>query len=290
MDRQLSTETVEGEIALVIDYRPGVSHALDVLQGAMGLIEALERLDNTLLSSIDTSLEPVSILNDVQHSSLKILLARALRKVPDDAINSLDWKKWVGGLLVKGKYILLQRVDADAPEINRAVVELTADYKSAPTLIGYDTPKIADIQDALDGISKARARFPRQAVQIQTEWGDVNLPDTLPAPLDVPLDPNTCTVVVNKGREFFKVKSTDMLGQAQWTVMRNGRGVRVDILHKSWLDRYQQRATPILPGDSLECIFEETITYDANQTEIERKISVIEVMRVITPPVQTTLL
>lgn len=290
MDRQLSIETVEGEIALVIAYKPGVSHAVEVLQGAMGLIEALDALDHVLLSSIDTSLEPVSILNDVQHSSLKILLARALRKVPDDAINSLDWKKWVGGLLVKGKHVLLQRLDADAPEINRAVAELASDYKAAPTLIGYDTPKISDVQDALDLVSRARARFPRQLVQVQTEWGDVTLPDTLPALLDAPINPDTGTIVVNKGREFFKVKSTDMLGQAQWVVMRNGRAVRVDILHKAWLEDYQRRAMPILPGDSLECLFEESITYDENQTEIERKLALIEVLRVITPSVQDALL
>lgn len=290
MDRQLHTETVEGEIALVIAYQPGVSHALDVLQGAMGLIEALDRLDHVLLSSIDTSLEPVSILNDVQHSSLKILLARALRKVPDDAINSLDWKKWVGGLLVKGKHVLLQRLDADAPEINRAVAELAADYKSAPTLIGYETPKIADVQEALDEVSKARARFPRQVVQVQTEWGDVTLPDVLAPISDMPIDPASCTFVVNKGREFLKVKSADMLGQSQWTVMRNGRATKVEILHKSWLDTYQSRATPLLPGDSLDCSFEETITYDSNQNELDRKLAVIEVLRVVTPPTQASLL
>jgi hypothetical protein len=193
-------------------------------------------------------------------------------------------------LLVKGKHVLLQRLDADALEINRAVAELSADYKAAPSMVGYDTPKVSDVQDALDGVSKARARFPHQSVQVQTEWGDVTLPDLLPPSLGEPIDLDACTVVVNKGREFFKVKSTDMLGQSQWSVMRNGRAVRVDILHQSWLESYQRRTTPILPGDSLECLYEESITYDSNQTEIERKLSIIEVLRVLTPPVQDSLL
>ena len=98
MDRELKTESVEGEIALIIDYVAGESLAVDVLQGAMQLIQSLDKLDRVLLSSVDTNLEPVSILNDVQHSSLKMMLARGLRRIPDDPVKSLDWKKWVGRL------------------------------------------------------------------------------------------------------------------------------------------------------------------------------------------------
>jgi GAF domain-containing protein len=137
MNRTLNIESVEGEIALIIEYVPGESEAISVLQGAMQLIEALDGLDHCLLSSINTSLEPVSILNDIQHSSLKILLARALRKIPDELVTNLDWKKWVGGLLVKGKYKLLAHIDADAPVINQVLVELEPEYKAAPALVGY---------------------------------------------------------------------------------------------------------------------------------------------------------
>lgn len=289
MERVLESESVEGEIGLVIEYQPGISYAVDVLQGAMGLIQSLDRLDHALLSSIDTSLEPVSILNDVQHSSLKILLARALRKIPDDHLGSLEWKKWVGGLLVKGKHVLLQKLDADAPEINRAVASLTADYQSAPGLIGYEPPNTSAVQDALDGVSKARALFPRQVVRIQTELGDVLLAESF-APPELPINLESLTSVVNKGHEFFKIKSVDMLGQSQWTVLRNGRSVKVDILHRSWLEAYQQRATPLLPGDSLECAFEETVVYDGNQNEIERKLAIVEVLRVVSPPFQNRLI
>lgn len=289
MDRTLDVEKVEGEIALVIQYKPGESHALDVLQGAMALIESLDRLDHVLLSSVSTSLEPVSVLNDVEKSSLKLLLARALRSVPDEHLHSADWKKWLGALLVKGKHVLLQRIDGDAPEIMHGVALLADDYKSAPGLVGYEPPLIADVQDALEGVSKARARFPRQIVRIQTELGDIDLPETLPAPQEVPLDPDKCTFIVNRGREIFKIKQPDMLGNAQWSVLRNGRSVRVEILHKTWLESYQSRGESILPGDSIECLFEETVTYDDRQNEIDRHLAIIEVIRVVSPPHQRSL-
>ena len=93
-------------------------------------------------------------------------------------------------------------------------------------------------------------------------------------------------VVKNSGVEFFKVKFPDMLGVAQWTVLRNNRSIKVDMLHQGWLDAYHRREHLIMPGDSLKCRFEEQISYDINGSELERKLSIIEVLAVISPLAQ----
>lgn len=290
MERTLESQIVEGEVALIIDYLPGKSVAVDVLQGAMRLIEAIDRLDGVLLSSVDTSLEPVSILNDVQHSSLKMMLARALRGVPDEHLGCLEWKKWAGNLLVKGKYKLLQHLDADAPEVRRMLIDLEPEYSNIPQgLIGYTPPAVADVQAALEGVSKARASLPGQTVTIQTELGDIDLPDVAGTEETIE-QVEAQTSVTNSGVEFFKIKSVDMLGKSQWTVLRNQRLVKVDMLHQGWLDAYQQRKFALLPGDSLECRFEETISYDVNHNEVERNLAIIEVIRVVPPPTQHNLI
>lgn len=288
MDRSLNIEYIEGEIALVIEYVPGESEAIAVLQGAMRLIESLDGIDHCLLSSINTSLEPVSILNDVQHSSLKILLARALKSIPDDCISNLDWRKWVGGLLVKGKYTLLKHIDSDAPEINKVLHELENEYKSPPTLIGYSPPRLVDVQDALVRISRARAELGNCPVTIQTEFGDVVIPNTSVPEIDDELI-KPSEYLTNKGREYLKVKSPDMLGNSQWTVVRGGRSIKVDMLHMAWLEHYHQGKISILPGDSLDCSFEETILYDGERNEIGRRLSVIEVFSVVRTPKQSAL-
>jgi len=290
IDRFLDAQTVEGEIGLVIDYKPGKAVAVDVLQGAMDMIHALDKLDATLLSSVDTSLEPVSVLNDVQHSSLKMMLARALRNVPDEQLRNLEWKKWVGGILVKGKYKLLSMIDADAPEIRQALIELEPEYEAPPAkLLGYKPPQVSDVIGALDGVTKARSRLRGQDVTVQTELGDVSIPEPTPdAPLM--LDVESAQTITNSGMELFKVKSLDLLGEAQWTVMRNNRSVKVDMLHKAWLDAYHRREHAILPGDSLKCRFDEKVTYDASGNEVERRLSIVEVMDVVKPPVQNQLL
>lgn len=288
MERILESQTIEGEIGLVIDYQPGKVLAVDVLQAAMGMIHALDQLDAVLLSSVDTSLEPVSVLNDIQHSSLKMLLARALRNTPDELIGNLDWKKWVGGLLVKGKYKLLQKLEADAPEIQQALIELEPLYCEAPAMIGYNPPSVVDVMDALDVVSKARAALPGQLVKVQTELGDVYIPEVTQIAL-TPTAAGEVEFLTNRGIEFFKVKSPDMLGAAQWSVIRNNRAIKVDMLHQNWLDAYHRRERSVLPGDSLKCQYEERIGYDGLGNEVSRSLAVIEVLAVISPPVQTPL-
>lgn len=290
MERILESQMLEGEIGLVIDYEPGKTLAVDVLQAAMGMIQALDKLDSALLSSVNTSLQPVSVLNDVQHSSLKMLLARALRHLPDDAVHNLDWKQWVGGLLVKGKYKLLQNLEADAPEIRATLIELEEDYKSAPVgLLGYTPPTVADVREALDGVIQARAALPGQHMEVQTELGDITIPEAS-FQLDEVLVVGPQQTVTNTGTEFFKIKAPDMLGSSQWQVIRNGRNTRVDMLHQKWLDSYHAREFSILPGDSLKCVYEETITYDDLGNEIERKLAIVEVQEIISPPTQRALI
>ncbi len=209
MDRQLTTESVEGEIALVIDYVAGESSALDVLGGAMALVQSIDGLDRALLSSLGGELEPVSILNDVQHSSLKLLLARALRKVPDEHIKNPDWKKWVGSLLVQGKHRLLQNLEADAPAIEAELKALEPLYHQSPELIGRTPPSVASIQTALQDVRLARAQFGTQNVLVQTELGDIALGFV---PAQAPnLEPAAVAEsITNKLRERLKVRFPDM--------------------------------------------------------------------------------
>jgi len=290
MNRNLKPELVEGEVALVIEYDQGKAHALDVLHGTMQLIEAIDGLDKSLLMGVDTSLEPVSILNDVEHSSLKLLLARAIRAVPDDAINSLEWKKFVGALLVKGKNKLLRKLDPSPSEVQNVLVDLERDFPKIPgSTVGYCAPRVEEVMEALQGVMAARSLFHGHRVLFQTELGDIPLED-YEAPMPVESSAEVVTRKVNRGTEFFKVKSPDMLGASQWTVIRHGKQIHVSILDSSWLDAYHQRKHEVLPGDSLECEFEEQIGYDAEQNEVERRLSIIAVLGVVSPPKQVPLL
>jgi hypothetical protein len=284
-ERQLPLETLEGEIALEIHYQPGRTPALELLQGAMGMIASLDRLDGVLLSGVSSSLEPVSIINDVQHASLKLLLARALRHVPDEQLASLDYQKIVGGLLVLAKHKLLSALSkgADAPEVQNCLAELEPEYKRIPDLAGCQPPQIADVMEALDEVEKARARIPDDRVLVLTEHGDVDLPAREAPP---PANGQPARTLINNARELFKIRSLDLLGDTQWTLIRNNRLVKATILHKAWLADYHARKFALLPGDALLCAFQETIYYDEGGNEIRRALAIVEVKEIIRPPEQ----
>ena len=59
---------------------------------------------------------------------------------------------------------------------------------------------------------------------------------------------------------------------------------------QQWVDAYHSRKFSILPGDSLKCRFEESVTYDASGNELARTLAVIEVLEIISPPVQQKLI
>lgn len=288
MDRLLDVCEAKGEIALTIGYDAGRSPALEILGGAMQMIASLDALDRALLSSVHTELEPVSILNDVQHSSLKILLKRWLRGAPDEILASGDWKRWVGTLLVKGKHMLLAHMDDDAPAIAQALESLRPDYESAPGLVGYDPPSVEKAAAALEEVRSARRLLAGSSVIFQSELGDIALPEA--AHVQDAGDGPAVEHVVNRGREWLKVRFPDMLASAQWTVLRGGRQVRVTILHREWMDAYHRREISLLPGDAIDCEFEETVGYDAAQNEVERRLTIVRVHGVKSPPVQGALL
>ncbi len=175
--RELPIEEVEGEIAIIIDYKVGESEAISVLNGAMSIIEALDEIDKSLLSSVNTSLNPVSILNDIQHSSLKILLKRALKNIPDEEIENLEYRKWIGRLLVRGKHKLLQIIEYEDDEIENALKSLAPEYDRQPNqTTGYDLPDSKVVKRSLNKMRKACASLNDCEVTIQSEDGDIKIP------------------------------------------------------------------------------------------------------------------
>ncbi len=271
MNRTLDIESVEGEIALVIDYQPGESEAISVLTGAMQLIGSLDRLDHCLLSSIDSDLEPVSILNDVQHSSLKILLARVIRHIPDDVISNLEWKKWLGALLVKGKHRLLSSNDTEIPQV---LASLEDDYKNAPnTTAGYAPPSLTDTRAALRQVATARASLTAGKVTVQTELGDILLPLTPTEALPIePPSPISTNVLKD---QVLLIKAAAFEGKRQWQFSDGSTSFGATISDEAFLQRVE-RGEHFGKGDSLVVDYSMTQTLCNGKLSTHREIVVVK--------------
>jgi hypothetical protein len=97
----------KADFCIEIDYEKGSESPSRVFKTMSDLIETFERLDKVLIESIDAKIEPVTIIEDIEAGSIRAWLAYILKRIPDDAIKSLDPKKVIGEYLVRGKYAVL---------------------------------------------------------------------------------------------------------------------------------------------------------------------------------------
>ncbi len=94
----------EADFAIDIDFKRGEGNPQRVFRAADKMIQALQRVDEALCASIDTSIKPVMMLEDIEAGSIRIWLKNVLETADDQAIKELDWKPAVGKYLVRGKY------------------------------------------------------------------------------------------------------------------------------------------------------------------------------------------
>jgi len=76
-----------------------------------GLLEAFHQLDVALVKSVDSKIEPMVLLEDIETGSLKAWLSYVLKAVDDQALKELDWKPLIGQYLVKAKYVVVNFLD-----------------------------------------------------------------------------------------------------------------------------------------------------------------------------------
>ncbi|CAN0185224.1 unnamed protein product, partial [Chrysoparadoxa australica] len=147
---------------------------------------------------------------------------------------------------------------------------------------GYFAPEPKEVITALNKFKAARATLPNSKVLIESEDGIVDVPYL---EVDYVVESiNTQDVYESKGRGLFKVKMPDMLSNAMWRVVFNGKSESVKITHSKWIEDYHARRIHIDPHDCLDADYIQRITYDENQLEVENFIELTYIHRVVPPP------
>src|SRR3989339_2241742 len=95
------------DFIIKIDFEKGSRDPSRVFTTMSNLIETFQAIDADLAKTIDVSISPVLILEDVETGSLKSYLRNILESIDDNAIKGFDWKKIVGSYLYKAKYKIL---------------------------------------------------------------------------------------------------------------------------------------------------------------------------------------
>ena len=280
----------DADFAIYIDFVKGEGNAARVFQAADAMIRALQKLDHALCASIDTHIEPVLVLEEIQTGSIKIWLRDALKSADDQALKSLDWKPAVGKYLVRAKYVYIEWANKDGKDgslINLArqlsTIASETDVKHLPD---YAPPSVKDLADATKDIQSAKAYLlPGDRITyLPSPKSGTGL-----APLDFDLSvswaPEELLSVTTKETTKFEnmpmnliVRRPDYLGTAMWEFRHGKQTIAAKIMDGPWLQRFQNRAIDVRPGDALKCLvtIERNYGYDNELLDEKFIISVVE--------------
>lgn len=104
------------DFAFEIDFLKGAGSASRVFSATSDFIRACELLDAELVQSIDSNIQTVMMLEDIEVGSIRTFLKTVCEAVDDDALKNLDWRPLVGQYLVKAKYAVIRWADDEKPE------------------------------------------------------------------------------------------------------------------------------------------------------------------------------
>lgn len=277
----------DADFAFYIDYKRDTGSASRVFAATHDFIKACERLDKELLQSIDSNIETVMVLEDIEAASLKTWLKNALTAADDQALKDLDWRPAVGKYLVRAKYAVLRWVDEnDTPkdlislgrEIKRIASE--TDVKHLPD---YSAPSpdtliraIKDFQGVkdhfIDGdVVKVITSEETHEFNLNIRW---NIDDLEQLAVRE-------TIVFPPAPMILAVKKPDYLGESKWELRHGKRNIQAKIEHTEWLKRFQSRQVDVRPGDALKCSVKIEHLYGHDNELITERYTVTEVMDVL---------
>ncbi len=280
-------EPPKADFAFYIDFKRGEGSPSRVFSATSEFIKACEKFDRELVKSVDSSIETVLILEDIEAASLKTWLRNLVSSVDDDGLKHLDWKRLVGKYLVDAKYATLQFLDDDSgprdlPQLSRRIQQIAAatDVRHLPD---YAPPSPRALLAALKDFQHVKETLSEgdRAAYI-SEDGTVEL--RLSLRMDV--DEIEALAVSRSFKSpptpmILAVKKPDYLGTSQWDVRLGRRTIQAKILDVAWLNRFQAREVDVRPGDALQCMVEIEHLYGHDNELIAEHYTVITVIDVL---------
>ena len=256
------------------------------------LMDALARFDRDLVKSVDVTIEPVLLLEDVEAGSIKSWVSTILRSTDDDAIRSGDWKKVVGDYLVKGKYFLLEKLHGVETitqprlldEIQSGLL-LEAEKTNVRMLPGYApmsrtqiAAHVADLTSSLEYLEEGDAALfeSRDGTpipfnrRIRVDEGEIN-------------EMLATRTILNEIEMILKVKKPDFLGNSMWDFNHEGHPLSASILDQGWLTEFREKGLGVRPGVALRSLVRLEVSYDDENEALPARYALLKVYEVIPP-------
>ena len=249
-----------------------------VFAATRDFVQACEQLDRGLVSSIDSNIEPVMMLEDIGAGSLKTYFRLALNAMDDQALKKGEWQAAVGGFLLAAKYYVLDWMDSGewtsstVDSLSRRIQQ-TAQDTDVKYLPDYAPPQKQVLLDAAQAFQTVKDNLVDGDGAYVEDNNGVRHTMNMAVKFDVEDVGDLISGEQELGRSNMRliVKKPDYLGDSQWDFRHGKRALSAKIEDRDWLDRFQNREVSIRPGDALSCSVRIERVYDLdNELHSER--------------------
>ena len=251
----------EADFAIDIDFKRGHGSPQRVFRAADKMIQELQRVDEALCASVDTSIKTVMMLEDIEAGSIRIWLKNVLESTEDQAIKELDWRPAVGKYLVRGKYVYIRWANKTDPGLT--LIDLARDLRTIASetdikhLPDYAPPQLSELAEAVQEIDEAKRELSEgDRITYRTKEDD-------PVDFDMTVEwsgEELSDMLIKETTKFENmpmnliVKKPDYLGESMWDLRHGRKQIMARIDDRVWLDKFQARKIDVRPGDALKCL------------------------------------
>lgn len=261
----------EHDLIITIDYDKESPNPSRVFESMSNIIKSFEGIDKRLVKSIDSNIDTVLMLEDIEVGSLKSVLRNFIESIPDDSIANLEWKKAVGHYLVRAKYIMLNLLEnkaliTDGREIDIIEMELMEAAKEGGLdKMPYYVPvtKKSIITSIKEINNATKPLNDKDSATLETPLGDkATFNIRMKVDADKLEDYITNQTLVSESKMILKVKKADFLGESQWEFKHGESTIYAKILNREWLNKYQiHKTVKVEPQDALVCRVKTSVKY-----------------------------
>ncbi len=256
----------DADFAFYIDYDNSQGSASRVFKATHDFILACERLDKGLVGSIDSSIETVLMIEDVEASSLKTWFRNALQSTDDQALKELDWRPAVGKYLVRAEYMVLRWTDdgetpKNLPDLKEEIRKLAeeTDVRHLPDYAPVSTETLVNAVTDFDAVKGSLLPTDKASLISDGDTKEfnisvrVNVEDIEDLAVRETIDNPETTMLL-------AVKKPDFLGDSQWEFKHGKKLIRARIADETWIADFRARNIDVRPGDALRCVV--VVSYD----------------------------
>lgn len=286
-------DDLKADFCIKVDYQKNSTNPARIFKYMSALLDNLQEIDHILVQSVDTDINPILLLEDIESGSIKTWLnqkvVKGLQEVDDEALKNLDWKQQVGKYLVKGKYLLIDFIQkktqiTDANEVKELQSKLlnAASESNIGQLSLYTPITVPNVIKAISLIVEPSSYLEEgDTVSFQSEQGDSTFNAEFNFSPDSIEELFVKEVIESNSTMILKIKKPDYLGTSMWEFKHERKNIQARILDAYWLRQFQNRQIDIRPGDSIRAQVKTSVKYGYDYDVVSTAYEIIKIIAVI---------